>query len=302
MTSAPGPAPRAVVDPAAVRRALREAGLRARHSLSQNFLADAEVLDAILAEASPRGGDRILEIGPGLGVLTGALVAAGASVVAVELDAPLAARLRAEQADAIGLAEEDPEASGGLRVVVGDALDVDLGGLVRPPFEVVANLPYHITSPILHRLLGATPRPVRLVLMVQREVAERIAAPPGAMSYLSAFVQFHAVPRIARIVPPAAFEPVPAVASAILVLDVRPDEERRLPEGATEDDLRRLVQAGFRERRKMLHNVLTRQLTVRADRVDGALAAAGIAPERRPQTLSVEEWIVLLAALRDAEG
>ncbi|HEU4671434.1 MAG TPA: 16S rRNA (adenine(1518)-N(6)/adenine(1519)-N(6))-dimethyltransferase RsmA [Candidatus Limnocylindrales bacterium] len=298
MTPDRGPAPPAVVDPAAVRRALRDAGLRARHSLSQNFLADAEVLDAILAEASPRAGDRILEIGPGLGVLTAALLAAGAAVAAVELDEPLAARLRAEQATAVRAAEPDPDAPGALRVVTGDALDVDLVTLARPPYAVVANLPYHITSPILHRLLGSPPRPTRLVLMVQREVAERIAAPPGGMSYLSVFVQFHAVPRIARIVPAAAFEPAPAVDSAILVLEVRPSDERTLPDGATEDDLWRLVQAGFRERRKMLHNVLARQLPVGSAAVDAALAGAGIAPDRRPQTLSVEEWIALLGALR----
>ncbi len=289
--------PAAAVDPAAVRRALRVAGLRARHSLSQNFLADAEVLDAILAEAAPRAGDAILEIGPGLGVLTGALLDAGAAVAAIELDEPLAARLRAERAAAVRAAEADPDVPGGLRVVVGDALEVDPAALVRPPYAVVANLPYHITSPILHRLLGQPPRPKRLVLMVQREVAERIAAQPGAMSYLSVFVQFHAAPRIARIVPPTAFEPPPAVDSAILVLEVRPPNARALPAGATEDDLWRLVQAGFRERRKMLHNVLSRQLPVPAPSVDAALAAAGIAPDRRPQTLSVEEWIALLGAL-----
>ncbi|HEY3524006.1 MAG TPA: 16S rRNA (adenine(1518)-N(6)/adenine(1519)-N(6))-dimethyltransferase RsmA [Candidatus Limnocylindrales bacterium] len=293
--------PAAVVEPADIRRALRAAGLRARHSLSQNFLADAEVLDAILAEASPRAGDRIVEVGPGLGVLTGALVAAGAAVTAVELDAPLAARLRAEQAAAVGVGEGEPDAPGALRVVVGDALDVDVAAIVRPPFAVVANLPYHITSPILHRLLGAPPRPTRLVLMVQREVAERIAAPPGGMSYLSVFVQFHARPRVARIVPSSAFEPPPAVDSALLVLDVRPDGERRLPAGTTEDDLWRLVQAGFRERRKMLHNVLARQLPDAAASVDRALASARIAPDRRPQTLSVEEWIALLAALRGSD-
>ena len=161
----------------------------------------------------------------------------------------------------------------------------------------MANLPYHITSPILHRLLGATPRPERLVLMVQREVAERIAAPPGRMSYLSVFVQYHAKVRLALDVPPEAFEPEPAVASSVIVLEPYPDDDR-LPDPEAEDQLWRLVQAGFRERRKMLHNVLVRQLPLPTDRILGALAAAGIDPDRRPQTLGVGEWL----RLREAFG
>ena len=167
------------------------AGLRARHALSQNFLADPDVLEAILAEADPPPGRRVLEIGPGLGLLTGGLLAAGAEVTAVELDRGLAAFLR----------ERFDGRRRSLRLIEGDALDQDLVQLVEPPYDVVANLPYHITSPILHALLGAPPRPERLVLMVQREVAERIAAPPGKMSYLSVFVQYHARVRIAFGVP-----------------------------------------------------------------------------------------------------
>ncbi len=208
MTTAPR------IDPAAVRRTLREAGLRARQSMSQNFLADVDVLEAILGESGAAPGDRVLEIGPGLGFLTGGLLEAGAAVTAVELDRGLAAFLRDRFADEID--------AGRLRLIEGDALDQDLHRLVQPPFEVVANLPYHITSPILHRLLGETPRPERLVLMVQREVAERIAAPPGQMSYLSVFVQYHARVRIAFTVPAGAFEPEPAVESAVIVVEPYP--------------------------------------------------------------------------------
>ena len=162
------------------------------------------------------------------------------------------------------------------------------------PWDLVANLPYHITSPTLHHVLGAEPRPERFVLMLQREVAERIAAPPGGLSYLSVFVQYHARVRVARIVPAEAFEPAPEVASAVLVGETRP---RRL-DPAAEEDLWRLVQAGFRERRKMLHNVLPRQLpAVERATLVAALDRVGIAPERRPQTLSVEDWLALAAAL-----
>jgi 16S rRNA (adenine1518-N6/adenine1519-N6)-dimethyltransferase len=272
--------------------------LRARHGLSQNFLADVDVLDAILAEAAPTPGRGVLEIGPGLGILTAGLLDAGAAVTAIELDRGLVAFLGDRFGGPIELAREGgPATPGGLQLIEGDALDHDLTTLVAAPYDVVANLPYHITSPILHALLGQPPRPAKLVIMVQREVAERIAAPAGRMSYLSVFVQYHARVRIAAEVPAAAFEPEPAVDSAVLVLEPFPEDDR-LPDAAAEDELWRLVQAGFRERRKMLHNVLSRQLPLPPAAVASALAASGIAPDRRPQTLGVGEWL----ALREAIG
>jgi 16S rRNA (adenine1518-N6/adenine1519-N6)-dimethyltransferase len=290
------------LDPAAVRRTLRGAGLRPQRRFSQNFLADVDVLEAILDAAGASPGRTILEIGPGLGILTGGLLEAGAAVTAVELDRGMVEHLAAAfepeiAAAAAGPRPPAPNPPGSLRLVAADILDADLPGLVVPPFDVVANLPYHVTSPILHRLLGTEPRPRRCILMVQREVAERIAARPGAMSYLSVFVQYHAVASLVRVVHRDAFEPAPEVDSAILSLDVRPaDGPGRLPP-EMEDHLWRLVQAGFRERRKMLRNVLGRQLPVGQERMDAALAATGITGDRRPQTLSVTEWISLLGAL-----
>ena len=283
---------RARLDPADVRATLRAAGLRAHHRLSQNFLADIDVLDAILGEAGPIPGGRVLEIGPGLGLLTGGLLASGAVVTAVELDRGLAGFLRDRFAE--------PLETGALRLIEGDALDQDLVRLVERPYEVVANLPYHITSPILHALLAAPPRPERLVLMVQREVGERIAAPPGKMSYLSVFVQYHARVRVAFEVAPDAFEPEPAVVSAVIVVEPYDVDDRLTP--GEEDELWRLVQAGFRERRKMLHNVLTRQLRLDHTRVDAALATVGIDPDRRPQTLAVGEWLALREVLTPIPG
>ncbi len=285
------------LDPLEVRRTLRRAGLRASHARSQNFLADPDVLQSILDLAEVSHGSRVLEIGPGLGILTGGLLDGGAEVTAVELDGGLATYLRGRLAAWIE--------SGRLRLVEADALDLDLRTLVPRPYRIVANLPYHITSPILHRLLGRPPGPERLVLMLQAEVADRIAAAPGRMSYLSVFVQYHAAVRVALRVPREAFEPAPKVASAVVVLEPR---ERLALDEEREPALWGLVQAGFRERRKMLRNVLARQLRIGSDgasgplvgqdRVDAALAAAGIAGDRRPQTLAVDDWIRTLAALR----
>jgi 16S rRNA (adenine1518-N6/adenine1519-N6)-dimethyltransferase len=277
-----------------LRRYLRRHGLGARKRFSQNYLVDGDVLEAIVAAASPSAGRRMLEIGPGLGVLTGALLREGADLTAVEVDRTLVGHLRERFAPALARTSAD----GRLRLVEGDVLDLDVGALVEPPFDLVANLPYHITSPVLHRFLGGDPRPERFVVMLQREVAERIAAPPGGLSYLSVFVQYHAHVEVVRVVPPEAFEPVPDVASAVVAGRTRP---RRLGP-AEEERLWRLVQAGFRERRKMLHNVLPRQLPqVGGARFSAALEATGIAPDRRPQTVSVEEWLALAEAVGPLE-
>ena len=275
------------LDPRYVQKRLRDAGLRARHNLSQNFLADVEILEGILREADPEPGRGVLEIGPGLGFLTGGLLSVGARVTAVELDRGLVGVLRESFA-----AELE---AGALRIVEGDALDQDLVHLVPEPYDVVANIPYHITSPILHRLLGRAPRPRRMVLMVQREVAERVAAAPGDMSYLSVFCQYHARARVAFRVPRDAFEPVPKVESAVLVLEPYDSDDRL--DAEAEERLWRVVMAAFRERRKMIHNVLTRQLPVPPERVEAALDAVGIARDRRPQTVAVGEWIALSEAL-----
>lgn len=268
-----------------VERYLHKHGLAASKSRSQNHLVDSRVLEEIVELADPAAGRHILEIGPGLGILTGALLDRGAQVTAVEVDRRLVGHLRSRFAEA---------GKGSLALIEADALDIPVAELIEPPYDVVANLPYHITSPVLHHVLGGEPRPERFVLMLQREVAQRIAAAPGAMSYLSVFVQYHANVRVTHTVPASAFEPAPSVESAILVGEVRP---RRLSTDA-EERLWRLVQAGFRERRKMLHNVLPRQLPhIGRARFVAALEEMGIDDTRRPQTLSVDDWMALSAAL-----
>jgi 16S rRNA (adenine1518-N6/adenine1519-N6)-dimethyltransferase len=271
--------------PGQLRRLMGAERLRPRKSLSQNFLTDPAALDAIVEAAELAPGDRVVEIGPGLGVLTRRLLAAGARVLAVELDARLAEYLRRELygIDAFELIEADALSLHPREMFPGE------------PFKVVANIPYHITSPLLHAFLEGDRPPDLTVLLVQLEVAERVAAPPGRMSYLSVFVQNVTSAEVVARVPAAAFEPAPDVDSAVLRLRRR--DTPVVPAGDGREPFYRVVQAGFRQRRKQVHNGLTRELPVDRDTVEAALGGCGIDPERRPQTLTVAEWACLAADL-----
>jgi 16S rRNA (adenine1518-N6/adenine1519-N6)-dimethyltransferase len=271
--------------PGELHRLLRREGLRPRRGLSQNFLTDAEALDTILAAAELRPGERVVEIGPGLGVLTRRLLAAGCTVVAIEIDPHLIGFLRRELDDAEGLT-----------LIEADALEVDPADLYPgDPYRVVANIPYHITSPLLHAFLEGDRPPRLTVLLVQAEVAARVAAAPGQMSYLSVFVQNVADPEIVDHVPATAFEPAPEVDSAILRLRRR--ESPQVAVGPGREPFYRLVQAGFRQRRKQLHNALGRELPVPRTALAAAFATCDIDSERRAQTLTLAEWDCLLHEL-----
>jgi 16S rRNA (adenine1518-N6/adenine1519-N6)-dimethyltransferase len=271
--------------PGQLRRLLASERLRPRRSLSQNFLTDAAALDEIVAAAELQPGERVVEIGPGLGVLTRRLLAAGASVLAVELDVRLAGWLRRELGGVPGF-----------ELIQADALTIHPRDCFPgEPFKLVANIPYHITSPLLHAFLEGERPPELTVLLVQAEVAERVAAAPGQLSYLSVFVQNVAHAEIVARVPAAAFEPSPKVDSAILRLRRRTDPP--VPVGEGREAFYRIVQAGFRQRRKQLHNGLGRELPVQREALAAAFAACRIDAERRPQTLSVDEWACLATEL-----
>jgi 16S rRNA (adenine1518-N6/adenine1519-N6)-dimethyltransferase len=274
--------------PGQLRRLMGAERLRPRKSLSQNFLTDPEALDAIVAAAELRPGDRVVEVGPGLGVLTRRLLAAGASVLAVELDTRLAEYLRRE------LYGVDR-----FELIEADALELHPRELFPgEPFKLVANIPYHITSPLLHAFLEGERPPELTVLLVQLEVAERVAAPPGGMSYLSVFAQNVADVEIVARVPAGAFEPAPAVDSAVLRLRRRPAPV--VAAGEDRPPFYRVVQAGFRQRRKQIHNGLSRELPVDREPVTAALERCAVTPDRRPQTLTVEEWACLATVLSPA--
>ncbi len=290
MSSHPALAPERLAPPTPgqLRRLLAAEKLRPRRSLSQNFLTDGAALDAIVEAAALAPGDRVVEIGPGLGVLTRRLLAAGASVLAVELDPRLAAYLRREL-----------DGVPGFELIEADALTLHPREILPgEPFKLVANIPYHITSPLLHAFLEGERPPELTVLLVQREVAERVSAPPGRMSYLSVFVQNVSDASIVAVVPAAAFEPAPEVDSAILLLRRRPAPE--VPPGPAREPFYRVVQAGFRQRRKQIHNGLARELPIALSTVLEALTACGVDGERRPQTLTLVEWACLAGRLAAA--
>lgn len=273
------------------RDLLRAYGLHPRKALGQNFLVDRDALRDVVRAAELQPGETVLEIGPGVGTLTAALAAEGADVLAVELDEGLAGLLRARMV-----------LKGNVRVLNGNVLHLDLAELLPAgrPFKVVANIPYYITAPILRLFLEGPRRPDTLVLMVQREVAERLTAVPGKLSVLGVTTQFYADVEVVRVVPSASFLPPPQVDSAIVRL--RPQEA---PPISVDDPDRffRLVKAGFGEKRKQLHNALVHGLAhIPAPEIDAALVAAGIERTRRAETLSLQEWERLYTCLEPLLG
>jgi 16S rRNA (adenine1518-N6/adenine1519-N6)-dimethyltransferase len=267
------------------RQLLRQFGFKPRKRLGQHFLIDEAVLERILSAAELSPGDMVVEIGPGLGVLTEGLARQGARVIAVEVDAKLVALLKKRLA---GFAD--------VKIVHADILDVtprqllwdnlpasDLGR----DYKVIADLPYYITSPVLSHFLEAEPPPSEMVVMVQKEVGETIAAAPGKMRLLSVKVQFHSKPAIVSYVPAASFYPLPKVDSVILRLDVYSQPPIEVSDVTGFFDI---VMHGFRSPRKQLRNSLAHSLEMPAGQVASLLEKAGIEAKRRAETLSLEEW------------
>lgn len=262
---------------------LRELQGRARKRFGQHFLASPGILNRIVAGAEVGEGSRVVEIGPGLGALTETLLDAGCSVLAVELDRDLAAFLRERL-------EDRP-----LTLVEADAAKVDWATLLDGDGWVcVANLPYNVGTTITTRLLQHPGKLTHLVLMLQKEVAMRMVAPPGARNRgsLSVFVEARAAGRTVVKVPPGAFHPPPKVDSAVIRLDLYAEPQT---DGVDPDHLERVVKAGFAQPRKAVRNPLSRRWP-RAG-VTEALAAAGLKTSVRPAELTLADWIAVARAL-----
>lgn len=273
------------------RTALAAAGLQPQKRWGQHFLCDPAVARRIVDAARLEPDATALEIGPGLGALTDALAERAARLYLVEIDRGLAARL-----------EERYAAQPQVRVLVGDVLALPLDALVPDDdITVVANLPYNVSTPVLFRLLALRPRVRRAVLMLQREVAERLVAPPGgdARGALSVMVQTWATVRVAFAVSRRSFLPRPRVDSAVVVLDTA--AAPRVPLADVEL-YEAVVRAAFGQRRKMLRNavaVLAASRGIDSTQLEARFAQAGVDPRARAETLALEDFARLVAAFAD---
>lgn len=281
----------AMLTPATVHALLDEHGLHPKRSLGQNFLADPNTARRVVALADVPRGAPVLEIGPGLGSLTLALLDAGHDVVALELDQRLAEVLRGV------LAESNVHHR--VRVEHGDACVVDLDALLGPaprPQACVSNLPYNVAVPVVMRLLEEAPAMERILVMVQREVGERLAARPGERAYgaVSVKVAYFAEARVVGSVPPTVFVPRPKVDSALVRLQRRAEPPVTVPSA---DDLFTLVRAGFGQRRKMLRRALVPLL---GDDTRAVLAAAGVEPTARAEALGLDQWAAVARSAAEA--
>lgn len=255
-----------------------------RKSLGQHFLTDPRILARIADAVALAPGETVVEIGPGRGSLTDALLARAARVVAVEIDRKLAELLREKYAN-------EPR----LTIVEADVLDVNLGELAGGPYALAGNVPYYITTPILFQALRP-PRASRSVFLVQREVAARMAALPGAEDYGALSVNIQALADVELLfrIPSGAFNPPPRVDSA--VVRVTPRAHPVVAFGA-EEPFRTFVQAAFALRRKQMRRVVRTVAERSAEDAETALRSCGIDPDARPETLSAEQFHALGAAL-----
>ena len=277
-----------IASPQVTQHILNRFKLRADKKLGQNFLIDENVVHQIVAAAELSEADTVLEVGPGIGTLTQGLAESKARVVAVELDT----RLLPGVATTLNGYDN-------VRVVHGDILKVNIMEEVgAPSFKVCANLPYYITTPIIFALLEKRLPMERLVAMVQKEVAERMAAQPGGKDYgaLSVAIQYYTEPKIAFIVPPTSFIPAPAVDSAVIVCKRR---EKPPVEVCDEGLFFRVVKAAFSLRRKMLSNSL-KNMGIKSEQVAKWLELAGVDGKRRAETLSLEDFAKLTNSFNEA--
>lgn len=263
------------------RRGRRAGHPPVRKSLGQHFLSDPRILRRIADALALTGTETVLEIGPGRGALTDILAERAGRVVAIEVDRALAAALRQRYASRDDVA-----------IVEADVLEADLPSLAGGDYVLAGNVPYYITTPIIFKALEP-PMPRRAVYLVQKEVADRLAAPPGSDDYGALSVNVQALATVERIfrVPAGAFHPPPKVDSAVVRIEPRPD-----PAIASTDQraFKELVQGAFGMRRKQMRRVVRELLHVGAEEADEILAACGIAPEARPETLGAEAFARLL--------
>lgn len=267
-------------DPMPAQSLLRDYGLKPKKGLGQNFLVDDAYLQKIIEAANVTAVDEALEIGAGLGSLTRHLAAAAGHVTAVEIDKQLFPILKKVLKD-----------FNNVRLIHGDIMEINPCEIAsKSGYKVVANIPYYLTSNLIRRLLEVPNKPALIALTVQKEVAQRICEEPGKMSLLSLGVQLYGKPSIAFIIPSSAFYPVPGVDSALLLVELY---DRPVIPAEMLDNFFKLAKAAFMQKRKMLHNTLSGAPGLGKDKAEELLSLSGIDPDRRAQTLAMQEWYLL---------
>lgn len=262
--------------------------LQPKKSLGQHFMHDPNTLEKIVAAAQVQAGAVVVEVGAGAGALTQVLADAGAQVYAIEIDQRLQPIL-----------EQRFDDQNGVYLVFADILKTDIPALVGDDdYLAVANAPYYISSAILWRFLESRRPPRRMTLTMQYEVAERIISAPGAMNLLAVAVQFYGVPHIVGKLSPAVFWPRPHIYSAIVSIDTHKQAPVDVPSAGA---FFRVARAGFSQKRKQLRNALAGGLGIKARQAAELLLAADIEPQRRAETLTLEEWARLTRIVADAE-
>lgn len=266
------------------RALLRKNRIKPSKAMGQNFLTETAVVEEIVELSGIGTGDLVIEIGPGMGILSRQIIASGAMLIGVELDRELAALLRSDLAEekSFSLVEKDA------RYLNPEELT---GG---KPYQVVANLPYSVATVILRNLMESAHPPTRMTVMVQKEVAERMTAEPGTMSLLGLATDLYADANIVMVVPPEVFLPPPKVGSAVVQLDTRP-ELRGTPQ--QRDRMFELATMAFQRKRKTLVNGLSMGLDRPKAELETILAGIGIDSKRRPQELGVDEWLQIAEIL-----
>lgn len=275
--------------PSHVKEVLGRHGFKFSKSLGQNFLIDGNIVRKIVSESNITKDDYVLEIGPGMGTLTEELALNAKKVIAVELDKTL-----------LPILDETLEKHDNVEIIYGDILDIDIENLIKEKFEggpikVVANLPYYVTTPIIGKLIEQNLNLESITVMVQKEVADRMASGPGSKVYgsLSVFVNFYCHPEIVVKVPKTVFMPQPKIDSSVIKLNLK----KELPD-IDKDKFFKVVKAGFSKRRKTILNALSSYgFNIEKEDIKLALESVNISPNERAEKLSLEEFIKISKAL-----
>ena len=270
--------------PLSIRSILQAHDIRLKKSLGQNFLSDDQILDKIVQAATINKDINVLEIGPGIGSLTRHIALQAKQVYTVELDERLLPAL-----------EEVLAPFDNIHIMINDILKVNLSTMLgSEPFVIIANIPYYITSAVLRHCLEANTKPKQMILTIQKEVARRICQTPGNLSLLALSVQVYGTPKILFDIPAGAFFPVPNVDSTVLSIELF--DQPLIPQADLEIFFK-WIKAGFSQKRKKLRNSLASGLHISPQDVERILTKAGIDPQRRAETLSIQEWHKIIQVL-----